>query len=243
MRAKHLVVPTAVVTGFWADVAFPGAAAEAVRLGAKECLRRGIDIEDPAVIVRRLLDPLRSLHEAILSGDAAAAEVVAREIPRRLASKLQGQFRHAPREMILDAITDAIFSYLRMPSTFDSRRGVPLDGFLSVAARRNLANAVQSEGRRRDRDAAYAASRAPIVPPPDRSLFSSVVTKALDREPDAAVRMALRLWLDGDHGLDAWMEIPRFAGRSVTEVRREAKRIKDTFAARCKRVAGRWRTS
>lgn len=198
-------------------------------------MRRSIDIEDPGEIVRRLLDPICALHDAIVRGDPTAAEAIAEQISQRLNPLLRARFRKSPRDMIADAVTDAIVEYLRAPERFDATRGVPLERFLYVAAVRNLANAARSERRHHDRDAAYAAALVTIDCLPTSS-SDSLIEKALDREPDPEVREILRQWLAGDRRIELWTHLRRFQDLPVDEMRRAVKRIKDAFVARCKRA-------
>lgn len=145
MHARRALVPTALVTGFWVDPDFVPMYDEARRLGASECVRRGVDLDEPTDIVRRLLDPLACLHSAVMRGDAAARQLLWGELRTRLVPALQARFRQVPSAMVSDAVTDACQAYLDRPKRFDPTRHVSIEWFVLGAARHYLLKAMRPE--------------------------------------------------------------------------------------------------
>jgi hypothetical protein len=123
----------------------------------------------------------------MLAGDPAARERLAEELLAGLRRKLQRAFVHAPDDVVFDAVVDAIMEYIKDPVRFDASRGVPLDRFVQMAARRNLASHMRSEAQRKAREAAYglraiAMREAPTLGDNDlRSLVLALATNDPER--------------------------------------------------------------
>lgn len=243
--ARHSTpIPTALVTGFWIDPEFERTEIEAKRLGVRECIRRGLDFEEPCEIVRRLLDPLLMLHRAVMSGDVSARDALARELPLRVVARLRRRYPQSDDDLITGAALDAIAGYLRTPSSFDSRRHMPLERFVYLQARRLVCNVFRSERRRRVREAEYARlcvangqSHAP-----DTTRGRTVIEQALAREHNLAVRGAIRAWLEGERDVRPWLRIPEVTALPPSQQRADVARRKDKFTALVKRLGRRLRS-
>ena len=232
---RHLHVATAVVTGFWADDAYSDLVRDARALGVAEIIRRGIDVDDvPDDVVRRLLAPKQRRYAAAVCGDEDARESTASELLHLLVPMLNARFHHVPRDMVADAVADAVVEWFTQRRAFGDALTPERDVY--VAAKRNLQNLLRSDRRRLERETA-AILGSQERPPHRRGLHPSL-QDLIDVEPAAEIRRALFLWLKGDHGLDPWLTIPKFAGWRLSDVRREVKRAKDAFVMRAKRRRG-----
>lgn len=241
MATRARKIPTALVTGLWIDPEFGRAEAEARRLGVHACIRRGLDFDEPGDIVKRLLDPFWAQHNALVSGDASAADVLARALPSRVIRRLRSRFRQADEDLIVGVALEATAEYLRKPSRFEPARYVSIEHFAYMVARRMLWNELRSERRRRDREEEYARLRLQITVGDDAEKADrrGFVGQALVKEHDVTVRCALRAWLDGERGIGPWLAIPGVAALPATLQHVAIDRYKDAFRARVKRLARR----
>ena len=237
-------VPTALVTGCWIDPEFENAQAEARRLGVRECIRRGLDFDEPTDIVRRLLDPLSRLHDALLSGDIAARDALVGELIYRIQPRLLFRFgRYADGHMIAAVVLDAVAQYLGQPSRFQPQRHLSVEHFTYTLARRILWNALRSERRRHIREDEYARLRCVSMEPEISEEFydRTLIEEALSKECDLDARAAIRAWLDGERGTGPWLSVPALRALTVAERRAAVERRKDAFRVRVKRLANRRR--
>lgn len=240
-NCSHLP-PTALLTGFWMDPEFERAERAARRLGVRDCIRRGVDFDDPTETVRRLMDPFWAFHLALLRGEPAAQDVLAVELPRKIAPRLRARFRNVPADVISGAVLDVVANYLRDPSQYDSLTLAPLERFLYRRASRLIWNAARAERRRAGREAEYARSRLGLVsgePATAASPGRAIIAKALALEADRVTRTAIRAWLDGDSSAACWRAIESIFVLPVSEQPAAIERRKDAFRARVKRLARR----
>lgn len=239
MRARRACVPTALITGFWADPDFAGAYAQARSIGVAEYIRRGIDSDEPTDIVRRLLDPLGYLHAAVLRGEESANEGLASELRLRLFAALQFRYRSTPDDTLSDAVTDAIMEHLSHPRRFDPTRHVSIERFVALLARRRLSKLLRTERRDRTRNQEYGRLRGTIVESGDRLQRLDgrrLLAQAISMESEPLVRSAIREWLAGNHSSEPWAAIPSIRDLPPHERSAEIKRRKDCFIARSKRL-------
>jgi len=209
MRRSGVEIPTVAMTGY-ADLFEP---ADATALGASLYLRKPLFLEDVIGAVERLTVraaasgaasrppiacSLESLHARLAAGDLTARD----SLLSLVWPKLMRQLRRLPgtsRETAVDATVDALMDYLRAPSAFDTSRGVPLDRFLAMAARRNFVNYSKSESSRKAREQQYAGQSPAIVNPGADDLLSEDLRQQLRAaKVTEAERALLMYWLDGD---------------------------------------------
>lgn len=241
--SREVRVPTALVTGFWSHHDFHRAVSSAKNLGVSAILRRGIDLDDPVEVVRRILDPVNDLHSKVLLGNRAARELLTATLLSKLVPRLQARFPFVSQEFASDAITDAILRHLNQPTDFDPIRHRSIAGFIWMIARRNLSNTLRSAKRDAARDREYARCHTAMLTPHLAAAYTEygrVIEEALRREPDLAVRTALREWLAGDQSVSPWIAVPSIAALSGADITRQIKRNKDRFIVRAKRVAARF---
>jgi len=113
-------------------------------------------INDPAALI--------GLHKRLLQGDRTASEEIARQLLAPLARQLSRKFPFTDEQIVSDGVTDSILDYCEKPQQFDATRGVPLEGFLHMAARRNVSNLLRGEKRRKAREGRYgqASLESPV---------------------------------------------------------------------------------
>lgn len=242
LDSRNRRIPAALITGFWFQDEFEAAVSKAKRLGVAAWARRGIDLDDPSEVVRRVLDPLTDVHSAVLRGDEAAREVLTMRLLQHVVPRLRRRSRLISAEMATDAVTDAIVRHLAHSAAFNPVRHVSIDHFIWVIARRNLSNAIRTTRRDLARDSEYAKLlgwRAADSTASGHSEGHQVLQCALQMESDPHARSALQAWLAGAHGSFPWKEVPALAGLSPSELVHEIKRHKDRFIARAKRVKNR----
>ena len=238
-RKNH--IPTALITGFWADPNYGAAEADARRLGVKIIVKRGRDFDEPGEIVRRLLDTQAILHASVLRGDEAARERIAAELAARIVPRLQTRFPLISPDLVRAGALDAIMDYVDRPSRFSPVRDMSVERYVYKLARRRLWNDLRGESRRRERENQYALLRRVIDASPSRRASSdqAVIASVISRESDLHVRIALRAWLGGDTSMSPWLEVPAIATLLPREQHVDVARRKDKFTARVKRQARR----
>jgi len=209
MRRSGVEIPTVAMTGY-PDLFEP---ADATALGAALYLRKPLFLEEVIGAVERLIvraaaygaaprppiaASLGSLHDRLVAGDATARDPLLNLVWPHLMRQLR-RLPAASWEAAVDAAVDALMEYLRAPAGFDLARGVPLDRFLSMAARRNFVNYSKSESSRKAREQQYARESAAIVNPAADGLMSEDLRQQLRAaKVTEAERALLMYWLDGD---------------------------------------------
>lgn len=102
-------------------------------------------------------NPIDELHSQVLAGNDRAVEQIATWLLRVVPPRLRRTFPLTSPDVLEAETLKAVLEYLKNPRLFDSTRGVPLVYFIRDAAKADVLNWIQSEGRRRAREAAYAA--------------------------------------------------------------------------------------
>jgi CheY-like chemotaxis protein len=238
MRAKSVVVPTAVMTAFRATFN-PD---EAIALGALAYADRPLSIDDILALADTLTappclrdDPLR-LHARFLAGQPGALDCLASLFLKALPPRLARTFPAAPWDFTVDATTDACLEYAAHPTRFDPSRGVSIVDFLYLIARRNLADRVRAEIALKHREMRYAGKQAMTLTPElgrGRSgidLWVSIIAVTID----PSERRAAELWLD-DAGNDAIAQALGMRHLDREARRLEVKRFKDRLLKRLSR--------
>jgi RNA polymerase sigma-70 factor (ECF subfamily) len=95
---------------------------------------------------------LESLHRRLLMGDRLASPELVGHILACLQQEMERLFPQFDPHLVSDGVIDAVLDYCARPTQFDASRGVPLDRFLSRAARGNVRNLMRSERRRKNRE-------------------------------------------------------------------------------------------
>ena len=179
---------------------------------------------------------IRSLHKRAVSGDTAALEELARHVLKPLTHRLHAAYRRAPADLIWDACVDAILEYGSHPDRFDATRGVPLDRFIQGAAARNLANLLEADARRRERETQFSRQRLDLISWPTLGAGDEGTRfrRRILALADGSERKALVAWLNGERT----PQVAAALGLShlpEADQRREVKRFKDRFLRRVSR--------
>ena len=239
MRAKPLVVPTAVMTAFSAEFE----ADEAIALGALAYADQPLSIDDILSLARTLTEPPPTssddpsrLHACYLAGDPGALDVLVSVWLTALPPRLERSFPRVPWDFAADAITDACLEYAANPARFDASRSSSIVDFVFLIARRNLANRLRSEAAVKNRESRYADEQPRITPSEpntgdrDIDLWASM----MELTTDVRERRAAELWLEGG-GNDVIAEALGQAHLPLQDRRREARRFKDRVLKRLSR--------
>jgi hypothetical protein len=189
---------------------------------------------------------IRQLHFAVIDGDSAALEELAARVLLTLRRSLVRQFHAVPLDLINDGIEDAILEYAAKPFRFDESFGLSLEVYLRWAARRNVANSLKAEVRRRRREVEFAtemAARAVQTQTAaekradNRGVSSSFRRDVLALSESEYEQAALSTWLSGERRTAPLAALLGLADLPVAEQRRHVKRFKDRY---CKRIIRRF---
>jgi RNA polymerase sigma-70 factor (ECF subfamily) len=186
----------------------------------------------------------RQVHDRLLQGDPTASADCAGAVIGPLTKRLERRFPELRgSDVLADAVTDAVFSYLKRPEQYDpSKRG--LLGYLAMAAEGDLKNAL-AKGRRRkemelpleDVDLDTVAGNMVVGPGDpagevDVEEIRSGVSAMFDDPRD---RQLAELVLDGERSVDLFARILKLENLPIDEQRREVKRHKDRIKKRLER--------
>ena len=187
---------------------------------------------------------LQALHAAVLLGDRATADVLARlELPR-ICAGLRTEWQSVAAALIEEAAEDAVLWYLANPGRYDPARSA-LHTFLYLVARRKLTHALRGERRRLAHevpsglsmnDAAHKQTPVrtyAVTPGPDRSTRSHDLSNILALATTDAERAFVLAKATGAN-------TPRLAaivgaGQSPLEQRQAVHRVMARLRQRAKR--------
>lgn len=183
------------------------------------------------------------LHQRVVQGDSAALDELAERLLPVMQRLLRRAFHFVADADISTAVEDAFLEYARAPGRMDLSRGVPLERCLMPAASRNLANLLQSERRRKVREAAYALRlpRHPLLSEPnaiataDRSRTRQQI---LGVAVTPAERRALVLMLRGERATAVLAQVLGLSDLSPSEQHHQVKLFKLRMVKRLRRALG-----
>ncbi len=206
--------------------------------------------EEPACWAPGWKDLLDRLHDLMVAGDPEAPEVLVGLLRQPLLRSLAGQFRGTDEALLADAVTDALLDYLERPSRFDRRRG-KLEGYLRLAARRNLSNCLQAKTRRQQRE--QQAAKEELLHRVGRGFSGDDGPEAVERETlwqrrEEALekflaglvpedRAFMDLWLQGERRTEEFAKVLGIAHRPLHEQRVSVHRAKKRLRAAVQRLA------
>jgi RNA polymerase sigma factor (sigma-70 family) len=189
-----------------------------------------------------MLDPpdratLDALHIRLCGGDRVASGELARLLLPYLAAAVARGCRRADEQLIHDAVVDALLEYSEHPDRFDPSQHVPLEGFLSTAARRNILNAIRGERRRKEREQKVGSEKHELSVADDpvagnikqedsarlaerRAAILAALTNPTDRD-------VIVLWLDGMRESSAYAAVMHITHLPTDEQRAEVEREKE----------------
>lgn len=185
---------------------------------------------------------LIALHKEILAGHTEVIDEVVERLLRIAHQRLRRSLRRIPDDCLVDAVEDAILDYVRDPRRFCADRGVPLEGFVSMAARRNALNYQRAESARKAREGRFAVNsectRTELEGTRDDNKARLWIA-VLEDSSGPAERRAIRLWLKGERRTDTLASVLGWSGLPAGDQRREVKRFKDRLLKRVDRAAKR----
>lgn len=186
----------------------------------------------------------RQIHKRLLQGDPTASAECAEAVIGPLTRRLEGRFpKLRGSDLLIDAVTDAVFGYLRQPEQYDpARRG--LLGFLEMAAEGDLKNALSKWHRRAQVEVtlddveleAVAGNRVEGPGDPEGKVDLSEIRRGIGALfEDARDRQLAELVLERERSVEPFAQILKLEGLPLDEQRREVKRHKDRIKKRLER--------
>lgn len=196
-------------------------------------------------------DWYNSIHERLLSGDPTAPAELAENILDILIKKLTSKYHYLnDPEIIFDAVSDALLSYIKNPKQFNpSKRG--LLGYLQMASEGDLRNSLAKEKRRQEKEilsedveltsvggnilikGGFSHNAGISVDYEHGHKRVQTILNDLFNDPKD-LKMAA-LILQGERSTATYVELLGLEGISVNEQRREVKRHKDRIKKRIER--------
>jgi hypothetical protein len=198
------------------------------------------------------------IHQRLLMGDyTASSELIAAYLPI-LCTRLQHRHPEADDESLLvDAATDSLLDYCERPAQFDPAKARLL-GYLTMAAERDLLNALEKRHRLRRRqmstdsveddrpirnalieDSTAVAAFERVED--DRDMVRLLTDQVSAAVPDARDRQIVRLMLDGERDTTVYARVLGIEHRGRKEQERIVKRNKDRLKKRLERLGKRLR--
>lgn len=199
-----------------------------------------------------------SIHQRLLAGDyTAASELIATYLPI-LRARLRRRHPEADDEfLVADAATDSLLDYCERPALYDPTQARLL-GYLTMAAERDLINALEKRQRLRrkqtsldnvedhrpvrnalieDGTAAAAFERAEV----DGVMVRLLADQVSAAVPDARDRQIVRLMLAGERDTGVYAHVLGIEHHDRKEQERIVKRNKDRLKKRLERLGKRLR--
>jgi RNA polymerase sigma-70 factor (ECF subfamily) len=194
------------------------------------------------------------LHQRLLQGDPTAPSEVILTYLEPLTRRLRQRFPDVKDDTIIqDAVTDALFQYVKSPGRFDLAKS-SLSSYLTMAARGDLLNALARERRRAARQVPLEAVAEAALPgntlredeQPEASseeqmAASKLMHCVLQQVPDLRDREILELMLAGERKTTRYAGLLEIEDRSEAEQRKIVKRHKDRLKKRLQRLGVRSR--
>lgn len=189
-----------------------------------------------------MLDPpdratLQALHTRLCGGDRVASEELTRLLLSYLAAAVARGCRRTDDQFIHDAVVDALLDYIERPARFDPSQNVPLEGFLSTAARRNVLNAIRGERRRKERERKVGSKKheaavgddpvAGNIRQEDLARLAERRAAILEALSSPTDREVIGLWLDGVRDSTAYAAVLHVTHLPTGEQRAEVERQKE----------------
>lgn len=194
------------------------------------------------------------VHQRLLQGDPTAPSEVILAYLEPLTQRLRQRFPDVKDEAIIqDAVTDALFQYVKSPGQFDPGKS-SLSSYLTMAARGDLLNALARERRRAGRQVPLEAvaegalpgntlreDEQPEASTDEQMAASKLMHCVLQQVPDLRDREILELMLAGERKTTRYAGVLQIEDRSEPEQRTIVKRHKDRLKKRLHRLGVRLR--
>lgn len=188
------------------------------------------------------------LHARLLIGDPLAKEEACDRYLAPITRWLVGKYRTTDREVIHDAVVDALLDYVEQPDRFDPTRR-SLVGFLRMAAERDLQNARPRHVRRLEQESGgdpveleavgrnIEAIRGRDVGDEvaDEDAAGRLLAEVMALMEDNDERTVLRLQIGGARDTATFAEALGWGTLSAAEQRTRVNRLKDRVTKRLRR--------
>jgi RNA polymerase sigma-70 factor (ECF subfamily) len=192
-------------------------------------------------------DWYRQIHERLLAGDPVAPGQLAEAVWNRLVKTLEAKYPRLPdRDVLRDAASDALLSYLKRPTQFDpTKRG--LFGFLVMAAEGDLRNALAKTARRTRNEVSLEDVELPDasgkekreVPDPQAPIMAQRIHLRIGTLfSDPKDREAVELLIEGERSTSAFAKLWGLESLPAKDQAREVKRHKDRIKKTLQRHGG-----
>lgn len=185
----------------------------------------------------------REIHERLLAGDVTAPAELAERLLDPLLQRLAKKYPKLPDpDLIPDAVTDALMSYIKRPAQFDPNKRSLL-GFLDMAAEGDLRNALAKEKRRRQKEiplenvelevaAGNSEEEGNSETEPERGQLRQALPRIFVDPKDLVM---VELIISGERMTEAFVKVLKLQHLPVEQQRREIKRHKDRLKKRLER--------
>lgn len=195
-------------------------------------------------------DDGRALHARLLQRDPTATADLAVIYLESLCDWLARAFRHVDCDLLETVATDLILALAVKPEQYDPDR-LDLAAYLRMAARGDVSNALQREGRRAARLVSLEAvelspwARNNLVEGPADPADLVAEAEAIDPETIASIRPhfddteweVVQLMLEGERRTAVYVPILGLGHLSTAEQERIVKQTKDRLGKRLRRLA------
>jgi RNA polymerase sigma factor (sigma-70 family) len=197
-----------------------------------------------------LYNRIHQIHQSLLDGEPTASEALARECLMPLVRILRRRHLDVPRDILIDAASDALLSLIQLPDRFDPKRSGLLT-FLATVAERRLIDHLRAASRQaareiyagsaqelqdRTRDIVCADARSCYAESAAAEALSEVLeTMIAEALPDPKDREILRLICEGRQSVEDFAALLGVDGLPPVEQRRAIKRSRDRVLNRLRR--------
>jgi hypothetical protein len=184
------------------------------------------------------------IHERLLAGDVTAPAELSEGLIGPLLQRLTKKYpKLRDPDLLYDAVTDALMSYIKRPTQFDPGKR-SLIGFLCMAAEGDLLNALAKDKRRRhkeipleDVELGVAAGNSKIEEgnsetEPEREKLRQALPRLFGDPKDLVI---VELMIAGERTTEVFVKVLELQHLPLDQQRREVKRHKDRLKKRLER--------
>lgn len=186
----------------------------------------------------------REIHERLLAEDVTAPAELVETLLVLILDRLTRKYpKLSDPDLLPDAVTDALMSYIKRPAQFDpSKRS--LIGFLFMAAEGDLCNALAKEKRRHQKEIPLENVELEVVvgnseieegnsaTEPEREKLRQALPRIFGNPKDLIM---VELMISGERTTEAFVKVLELRHLPADQQRREVKRHKDRLKKRLER--------
>jgi RNA polymerase sigma-70 factor (ECF subfamily) len=190
----------------------------------------------------------QEIHERLLAGEVTApSELVDVVLPLLMKALEKKNPRFRDSELLNDAITDALISYIKAPHQLDPVK-LPLTKYLIMSAQRDFQNALAKEKRSKSRE--FTVENVELLEDGgnkdlrgNEDLFGlgpereKILQRLMDRFKNPKDLQLLELILDGERATETFARVLEIENLPFGGQQRAVKRHKDRLKKRLERYA------